>query len=119
MILRELASIREEGVSHDPELRKKMVIRSGEIPCLKKLGQIVMKPGQVARAHAHAGEYEIFLVEAGEGTADVDGEQFRISQGTCITFEPDEVHEIVSTGPGDLVLTYLGIEVSGSQPSGA
>jgi quercetin dioxygenase-like cupin family protein len=106
-----LNDLPEEGVSHDPDLMKKIMIRQGQLPHLKSFAQLRMIPGQIAHAHAHEHLYEIFLIETGEGTLDVEGRQYKVSAGTCVTFEPSEVHEVANTGSEELVLTYFGLEV--------
>lgn len=107
-----LKDLPEEGVSHDPDLMKKVMIRQGQLPHLKSFAQLRMTPGQVAHAHAHDSLYEIFLIETGDGTLDVDGKEYTVSAGTCVVFEPAEVHEVTNTGSEELVLTYFGLEVS-------
>lgn len=106
-----LADIAGESVSHDPQITKKMLIRDGELPHLTKFAQLRMTPGQIAHAHSHTDEYELFLVEAGEGSMAVDGEEYHLSAGTCVVFDPEEIHQIVNTGKDDLVMTYLGVRV--------
>ena len=83
-----LANITEESVSHDPQITKRMMIRDGELPHLTKFAQLRMTPGQIAHAHAHTDEYEVFLVEAGEGSMVVDEREYHVSRGTCVVFEP-------------------------------
>lgn len=106
-----LADLPEEGVSHDPQLLKKVMIRNGEVPHIKQLARLRMAAGDVAHAHAHAGEYEIVFVEAGEGIVRVNGRKIRLRQGTCVTFEPKETHEIANPGPADLILLYVQVMV--------
>ncbi|MBM3132119.1 MAG: cupin domain-containing protein [Chloroflexi bacterium] len=111
MKLISLADVPEEGVSHDPDLIKKVMVRGGEVPHLKQFARLRMAPGQVAHAHAHAGEYEIIYVEAGEGIVRIADRKSRIVKGTCVVFELREVHEITSAGPEDLVLIYFQVSV--------
>ena len=106
-----LADLPEEGVSHDPQLLKKVMIRNGEVPHVKQLARLRMAGGDVAHAHAHAGEYEIVFVEAGEGIARVNDRKIRLGEGTCIVFDPRETHEIVNPGPAELVLLYVQVMV--------
>ncbi len=86
-----LAELPEEGVSHDPQLLKKVMICESQLPHLKSFARLRMTPGQIAHAHSHDQLYEIFFVEAGEGAINVDGTEHHISQGTCVVFEPSEV----------------------------
>lgn len=104
-----IGDLPEEGVSHDPQLLKKVMIRNGEVPHVKQFARLRMAAGDVAHAHAHAAEYEIIYVEAGEGIVRVNGRAARIGAGTCVVFELREMHEIVNPGPGDLVLVYVQV----------
>ena len=105
-----LSDLPEEGVSHDPQLKKKVILRDGELPHLKNFAQLRMAQWQVAHTHAHPDEYEIFLVEAGEGTVVLNSGEHQISAGTCVIFEPSEIHGITNTGSEELVLTYFGLK---------
>jgi quercetin dioxygenase-like cupin family protein len=104
-----LAEIGDEGVSHDPAIRKRVMIRSGVVPHLTNFSQARFAAGQQVAPHSHADMFEIFFVEEGRGTIVVDGETTRLEPGRCVVVEPGEVHALGNDGPGDLVLTYFGI----------
>ncbi|MDY6912367.1 MAG: cupin domain-containing protein [Chloroflexota bacterium] len=106
-----LDNIPEERVSHDPQLIKRVMLRDGELPHLTKFAQVRFAPGQIAHAHAHTDQYEVFLIESGQGMVRVNGEEYQISVGTCMVFKPSEIHEITNTGSEELVLTYFGLEI--------
>lgn len=103
--------LREEGVSHDPQLSKKVIIGDGEIPHLKKFAQARLAPGQMAREHSHDDFYEIFFIEAGKGAINIEGNEYLLSEGMCVICEPLEAHEIVNTGSNELIITYFGLKV--------
>ena len=67
-----LSNLSEEGVSHNPEIKKKVMLRNGEVPHLTSFSQAYFAPGQAAGTHAHEDRYEIFFVEAGEGIIRVE-----------------------------------------------
>lgn len=106
-----LADLTEEGVSHNPEIRKRVMLGRGDVPHLMNFSQSRITPGQVARAHRHADMFEVFFVQAGEGVMSVDGAEQRLEAGVCVMVEPGEAHEITCTGSGELVLLYFGVEV--------
>ena len=83
---------------------------SGDLPHLTNFSQAYFVPRQRAAAHSHSDMFEVFLVESGSGVIRVDGEEHRLEKGTCVVVQPGEVHEIVNSGTGVLVLTYFGIE---------
>ncbi|MDT7605044.1 MAG: hypothetical protein QOF61_3041 [Acidobacteriota bacterium] len=105
-----LADVPEEGVSHNLEIKKRVLLRRGDVPRLTNFSRARLAPGQVARAHEHTGMHEVFFVESGTGAMKVDGEELRLEAGVCVAVEPGERHEIANTGATDLVLNYFGIE---------
>lgn len=114
MITTSLNDLPEESVSHNPEIKKKVMLRFGDLPHLTNFSQARFAPGQSAPAHAHQDMSEVFFVEAGAGTINVDGTEYALVPGNCVAVEPGEVHEVVNTGTGELILTYFGLRVEKS-----
>jgi len=106
-----LSEIHEEPVSHNPEILKKVMVRSGHIPKLTNFTQSRIPSGVFAPAHSHSDMYEVFLVESGSGVFKIDGNTVEVSSGSCVRVDLNEMHEIQNTGQYDLVLTYFGVEV--------
>lgn len=106
-----LHSLPEETVSHNPAIKKKVMLRLGELPHLTNFSQARFAPGQIASAHAHVDMCEVFFVEAGLGTISIDGQDHVLSPGVCVAVEPGETHEVCNTGSEELVLTYFGLRV--------
>ncbi|MEB3293642.1 MAG: cupin domain-containing protein [Synechococcales bacterium] len=100
-----------EAVSHNPEIRKQVMLRSQEIPHLTNFSQARFAPGQRTTVHSHPDMAEVFFVEAGLGEIYVNGDRYDLTVGTCVAIAPGEVHELVNLGESDLVLTYFGIVV--------
>jgi mannose-6-phosphate isomerase-like protein (cupin superfamily) len=107
-----LRDLPEEPVSHNPEVKKKVLLKEGDLPGLMKFAQARFAAGQAAGAHAHAGMFEVFLVEEGEGLVRVDGTERPLHPGTCVVVAPGERHDLVNTGPAALVITYFGVQAS-------
>jgi quercetin dioxygenase-like cupin family protein len=105
-----LADLPSEGVSHNPEIRKQVLLRRGDVPHLTNLSQARLAPGQSVRSHTHADLYEIFNVLSGTGTTTIDGLEHRIETGDCLLVEPGEAHTISNRGSTDLVLLYFAVE---------
>ena len=105
-----LAAAAEEPVSHDAAIRKRVLLRRGDVPVVTQLAQARFAPGQVASPHVHADMHEVFLVESGVARFTVDGIAHRLEAGGCIAIAPGERHEVANAGDGELVLTYFGIE---------
>lgn len=104
-----LNELPEQEVSHNPAIKKKVMLKMGDLPHLTNFSQARFAPGQIAAAHAHQDMSEVFFVEAGEGTITIDGKNHLLGPGICIAVEPGEVHEVKNTGKNELVLTYFGL----------
>lgn len=52
-----LSNLPDEGVSHNPEIKKKVMLRVGEIPHLSSFSQVRFRSGQVADVHDHDDMY--------------------------------------------------------------
>lgn len=115
MKLINLTQLSDQAVSHNPAISKRVMLRSGDLPHLTNFSQARFAPGQVAHAHAHTDMYEVFFVEAGNGTIRIDQQSYELTPGVCVAAEPGEIHEVSNTGQEDLVLTYFGIQ-SSTQP---
>ncbi|HEY9761804.1 MAG TPA: cupin domain-containing protein [Trichocoleus sp.] len=109
MKLSSLTTVPEEAVSHNPEIKKWVLLRKGDLPYLTNFSQTRFAPGQVASAHAHEDMCEVFFVESGEGIIYIDGNPYSLTPGTCVAVEAGETHEVVNNGEGELVLTYFGL----------
>ena len=105
-----LGELPREGVSHDPQITKQVMLRRGDLPHLTSFSRATLAAGQKARAHKHHDMFEVFFVESGSGVIVIDGATHQLEAGVCVLVEPDERHEITNTGSGDLVLNYFGIE---------
>ena len=105
-----LKEVAEEGVSHNPEIRKQTLLRKGALPHLLNFARSRLAPGQAASAHRHKDMFEVFFVEAGAGRLKIDGHDQPLEAGTCFVVEPGEEHEIINDGTSDLWLIYFGIE---------
>lgn len=111
MKITSLENLFVENVSHNPEIKKKVMLRLGELPHLTNFSQAQFPPGEIATAHAHQDMCEVFFVEAGEGIIRIDGQEYPFQKGTCVAVQPGEVHEIVNTGTTELLVTYFGLRV--------
>jgi len=97
------------GVSHNPEIRKRVILGSGELPHLTNFSQARFKTKQVASPHMHKDMYEVFFIEDGEGIICINNKEHRLKNGVCVVVEPGEVHEVKNVGQSDLVITYFGL----------
>jgi quercetin dioxygenase-like cupin family protein len=98
-----------EGVSHDPAIRKKVLLRAGDVPHVAQLAQATFEPGQVARGHAHTDMWEIFWCTAGDGVLQVRDREIAMVPGRCVVIEPGEVHELRNTGATPMLITVIAV----------
>ena len=106
-----LSTLPVESVSHDPGIKKQVMLRNGDIPHLTNFSQATFAPGQTVTPHAHAHMVEVFFVEGGKGLIWIDGEPHSLTPGVCVTVEIGELHELQNTGESPLVLTYFGVKI--------
>ncbi|NJL46452.1 MAG: cupin domain-containing protein [Leptolyngbyaceae cyanobacterium SM2_5_2] len=104
-----LNQVAEEAVSHNPTIKKRVMLRQGDLPGLTNLAQARFAPGQVANGHTHLDMAEVFFVESGYGTITINGQAHALTPGTCVAVEPGEHHEVANTSSVFLVLTYFGL----------
>lgn len=100
-----------ESNVHNPKITKKILIRKGQIPHLTNLTQAIFPPGELASAHSHDDMFEIFFVEKGRGTIKINGKPYPLEEGTCVTVELGDTHELINSSSEDLVIMYMGIKV--------
>ena len=105
-----LRDLPREGVSHDPQITKQVMLRRGTVPHLTAFSRSVLLPGQTAHAHEHRDMFEIFFVESGAGLMTIADAPHLLERGVCIMVEPGERHEITNIGAAELVLLYFGVE---------
>ena len=106
----DINSIPLDHVSHNPEIKKQVMLHPGDAPNLIYFSQAQFKPGHIAAGHFHTDMSEIFFVERGEGTITINNYAHRLQPGVCVVVHPGDVHEVENTGQQDLVLTYFAIQ---------
>lgn len=109
MKITNLKQLSSQAVSHNPQIKKKVMLQAGELPNLTNFSQACFPPGQIATAHAHQDMCEVFFVAAGSGIIKIDGKEYLLEPGSCIAVETGEVHEITNNGTEELILTYFGL----------
>jgi quercetin dioxygenase-like cupin family protein len=106
-----IIDIIETGVSHNPEIRKKVIIERGEIPQLMTFGQATFKPGQSVETHAHETMYEVFYILSGKASFIIEGEEIIATEGTTVVIDAKEMHSQSNPYSEDVVWVYFGIAV--------
>jgi mannose-6-phosphate isomerase-like protein (cupin superfamily) len=111
MKLSHLNQLPEQTVSHNQEIKKKAMLKLGDLPHLTNFSQARFAPGQIAFAHSHRDMCEVFFIESGLGKIRINGTNYSLEAGMCIAVEPNEEHEIMNTGKQELIITYFGIQI--------
>lgn len=101
----------DEPVSHNPRIRKKVIIRRGVIPRIMQVARASFPPGEVTPPHGHPDMWELFVCEQGEGTMLVADRIVPLSPGTWTLVAPHERHEVRAAKDSELVVTTFGVEV--------
>jgi quercetin dioxygenase-like cupin family protein len=104
-----------QGVSHNPEVGKRVMLDDSAIPGLTNFSQAIFSQGQVAPGHAHADMYEVFFVRRGTGMILVEGTEYELATGHCMLIEPGEYHEVSNPGAEELELLYFGVRGAGRE----
>ena len=92
MKITKTAELPELGVSHNPEIKKKVFIDNEQIPKLMMFGEATFKPGQSVAKHTHLTMFEVFYIQEGKAIFNINGETYEVTAGDCITVEPGEEH---------------------------
>lgn len=66
----------------------------------QSLAEASLGPGLSTRRHYHARSEEIYLLTAGSGTLEVDGESREVAAGDAILIPPGAWHELVAGEEG-------------------
>jgi len=102
-------SIPETGVSHNPEIKKKVILDRGYIPKLMTFGEATFQPGQSVEEHKHDTMFEVFYIQSGKAEFTVNGEKFVLSTGDCLSIEPGELHSQANPYNEPVTWLYFGI----------
>lgn len=99
----------EMSVSHNPVIKKRVLIASGEFPHLTNFSRAVFPPGEIAPVHNHSDMVEIFYIEDGAAVIEVEGENISLPKGSCIAIEPGELHELKNLSESPMTVLYFGL----------
>lgn len=105
MKLHTLDKAEEKPVSHDPGLKKRVLVPEG-VGCIIHISHIVLRPGSTASLHSHQDTSEVFYCVRGSITFQVDAAQVVLSAGSCLIVDPKEEHAIVEV-PVESEMVYM------------
>lgn len=109
MKITSLNSIADTAVSHNEKIKKRVMLGNSEIKNITNFSQAIFPPGECAPAHSHADMSEVFFIQSGNGSIEINGKSYPLEAGSCITIEPGERHELRNTGSDNMVVIYFGV----------
>lgn len=92
-------------VSHDPGLKKRVIVTEG-FSCIKHVSHIVLEPGSTASLHSHADAFEVFYCVRGRAVFSIGEKKVPLKKGDCLVVEPHEEHAIKEV-PEETELLYF------------
>ncbi len=95
-----------EPVSHDPQLKKRVLLE--DVGGLRRLSHIVLPAGSRASLHSHRDLYEVFYIVRGRIVFVIDGKECELTHGTVLAVEPGEAHEIKNV-PEECEMVYVHV----------
>ncbi len=83
-----------EPVSHDPRLKKKVIVKD-ILPSISSISHIILEPGNIVTEHTHYDFFEIFYCISGSAIFSIKRNLFSIEKGNLLFIEPNEPHAII------------------------
>lgn len=105
-----------EPVSHDPELRKRVLLRAGEVAGVLQLAYCRLPPGHSITPHVHGDMTEVFIVVGGRGSATVGRRRVWLERFDCIVVGPGERHRFRAASDSAFELLYFGLPSEARAP---
>ncbi len=106
-----LADLPEIGVSHNPDIKKKIILGKGFVPHLMTFAQATFKPGQKVDTHVHETMTEVFYIQNGRAEFIVEGTSFEVTAGDTVVIEAGEKHSQNNPFSQAVTWLYFGIAV--------
>lgn len=96
-----------EPVSHDPALRKRVMVQENILPGIRSMSHIVLPAGARASKHSHPDGFEVFYCIRGNVLFSVEGSGVPFSAGQCLIVEPGETHDLEALVETELVYFFV------------
>lgn len=111
MKLIKLEDIPQVSISHDPNIKKKVILEKGYIPQLMTFAQATFQPGQSVEEHKHDTMFEVFFIQSGKADFVVSGKKVVVKKGDVISIEPEELHSQSNPYEKPVTWLYFGIAI--------
>ena len=104
-------SIEEVGVTHNSDIKKRMMITAGEFENIMSFGRAVFAPSQSTSAHVHPDMTEVFFILSGKGEFHTKTEKIEVEKDDCISIPAGEIHWQSNPFEKPLELLYFGVKI--------
>ena len=104
-----LKDIIEEGVSHNPEIKKKIMIDNNQFNNIMSFGHAKFTSNQKTTPHKHNDMDEIFFITKGSGIFHTEKHNKKVSKGDCISIPAKEIHWQSNPFKNDFEMIYFGV----------
>lgn len=106
MRLVSLKDVSLSPVSHDPALKKRVLLGPGDLPHIASLSHVRFGRGDRASAHSHEDGFEVFFCISGAVKFVVGGRPVELPEDGCLVVEPGEVHSIEGAEEGSRIIYF-------------
>jgi quercetin dioxygenase-like cupin family protein len=102
----------ETGVSHNPEIKKKVYLGGDVVPPVTTFSRATFQPGQSVETHAHETMHEVFYILSGKAVFIVEGNEITVTPGSCVLIEAKERHSQSNPFNEPVTWVYFGVATS-------
>ena len=85
-------TLKEIGVSHNPEIKKRIIIKSHEYNNLQMFSRVIFQPKHSSLPHIHDNMIEVFYVLSGKGIFHSKEKEITAEKDDCISIPAVEEH---------------------------
>ncbi len=103
-------NLKEIGVSHNSEIKKRVIIKSHEYNNLQMFSRVIFQPKQSSSPHTHDDMIEVFYVLSGKGIFHSKNKEIIVEKDDCISIPQGEEHWQHNPFSKPLELLYFGIK---------
>lgn len=101
-----LADLPRQGVSHNPEIAKRVLAARGVLPHVTQIAEATLTAGQVAARNSHVDMVELFLFLEGDGILELGDANYTVGAGHYAVINPPTPHTIYN---GDGIMRLLTV----------
>ena len=104
-------SMKEVGVTNNPNVKKRMMITAEDFGNIMSFGRAIFTPNQSASAHVHPDMKEVFFILPGNGVFHTKTENIKVEKDDFISISAGETHWQSNPFEESLDLLFFGVKV--------